>query len=501
VTQLLAQPDSGSALSHPSTATRRTSFDSFEELGLCPELLRAVAAEGYERPTPIQQRAIAPVLEGRDLLGCAQTGTGKTAAFVLPILQRLARGTRTGKIRALIIAPTRELAAQIEERVTAYGRHVGLRHAVIYGGVGQRAQEDALRQRPDILVATPGRLLDLMEQRYVRLDGVEIFVLDEADRMLDMGFINDVKRVVAAVPKDRQTLLFSATIPSEIARLVSSVLRDPVRIDIAPDVTTAERVDHCVYFVARADKRALLERLLREEGAQRSIVFTRTKHGANRLAEQLDRSGIVALAIHGNKSQGARERALEGFKVGSVAVLVATDLAARGIDVDGISHVFNYDLPNVPESYVHRIGRTGRAGASGRAIAFCDPEERPLLRDIERFVKKPIPVAGSIAASPVEPGNGSPNGGRGAAPFERSGSYPNGRGRDNRPNRAPGHRPDAGARPSESRSATGAAQPARAPERRPGNDVALPPQPKVPMMPGESTRNHRSRRFRGARLY
>ncbi|HVH40688.1 MAG TPA: DEAD/DEAH box helicase, partial [Labilithrix sp.] len=369
-----AQPHAGGA----------ASLKTFASLGLTQELVRAVAQEGYTSPTPIQERAITPVLEGRDLLGCAQTGTGKTAAFVLPVLQRLTRSPRSGKVRALVVAPTRELAAQIDERITAYGRHLGLRHAVIYGGVGQRAQEEAIRRRPDILVATPGRLLDLMEQGVLRLDGIEILVLDEADRMLDMGFINDVRRIVAAVPKQRQTLLFSATIPAPIAHLVASVLREPVRVDIAPEVTTAERVEQCVYFVGKADKRHLLERLLREEKAERSIVFTRTKHGANRLAEQISRGGIRAEAIHGNKSQGARERALEGFRGGSIPVLVATDLAARGIDVDGITHVFNFDLPNVPESYVHRIGRTGRAGASGRAIAFCDSEERPLLRDIDR---------------------------------------------------------------------------------------------------------------------
>ncbi len=391
MTQLQAPPQSGSATTARGSAP--ASADAFAALGLTHELVRAVAQEGYTRPTPIQQRAIAPVLDGRDLLGCAQTGTGKTAAFVLPILQRLARSARTGKVRALIVAPTRELAIQIDERVTAYGRHLGLRHTVIYGGVGQRAQEEALRRRPDILVATPGRLLDLMQQGFVRLDGIEIFVLDEADRMLDMGFIHDVRKIVAAVPKQRQTLLFSATVPGEIAQLIASVLRDPVRVDIAPEVTTAERVEQCVHFVAKTEKRHLLERLLREEKAERSIVFTRTKHGANRLAEQLTRGGMRAEAIHGNKSQGARERALEGFRSGTVPVLVATDLAARGIDVDGVSHVFNFDLPNVPESYVHRIGRTGRAGASGRAIAFCDPEERPLLRDIERFVKKAIPIA------------------------------------------------------------------------------------------------------------
>ena len=369
---------------------------AFAALGLHRDLVRAVADEGYATPTPIQQQAIGPVIQGRDLLGCAQTGTGKTAAFVLPILQRLGRGQRTGKIRCLVVAPTRELAAQIDERISAYGRNVGARHVCIYGGVGQRPQEEALKKGPDILVATPGRLLDLMNQRFIKLDGIEIFVLDEADRMLDMGFINDVRKIVAAVPKKRQTLLFSATIPGEIASLIASVLTNPVRVDIAPDVTTAERVDQCVHFVpSKTDKRILLEQLLREEKAKRSIVFTRTKHGANRLAEQLSKKGIVAAAIHGNKSQGARERALEGFKKGTVAVLVATDLAARGIDVEDVTHVFNYDLPNVPEQYVHRIGRTGRAGARGKAIAFCDPEERSLLRDIERFVKRSIPKRGA----------------------------------------------------------------------------------------------------------
>ena len=366
---------------------------AFAALGLAAPFVRAVASEGYSTPTPVQERAIPYVLEGRDVLGCAQTGTGKTAAFVLPILQRLARNPRTGKIRALVVAPTRELAAQIGERADAYGANVGVKNVVIYGGVGQRAQEIALAKKPDMLIATPGRLLDLMQQRYVSLDAVEMLVLDEADRMLDMGFIHDVRKIVAAVPRARQTLLFSATIPSEIASLVASILRDPVRVDVAPQVTTAEKIDQRVFFVGKTEKRSLLQRLIAKEGAARSIVFTRTKHGANRLAEQLSRSGIGAEAIHGNKSQGARERALEGFKTGDVAVLVATDIAARGIDVEGVSHVINFDLPEVAESYVHRIGRTARAGASGKAIAFCDVEERTLLRDIERFIKQQIPVA------------------------------------------------------------------------------------------------------------
>ncbi|MBX3233369.1 MAG: DEAD/DEAH box helicase [Labilithrix sp.] len=395
-------PNARAAAPTPKVAEQNPSVHPFAALGLHKDLVRAVAAEGYSTPTPIQGKSIGPVLAGRDLLGCAQTGTGKTAAFVLPILHRLGKTPRTGKIRCLVVAPTRELAAQIDERIGAYGRHTGVRHICIYGGVGQKPQEKALERVPDILVATPGRLLDLMSQGFVKLDGIQVLVLDEADRMLDMGFIHDVRKIVAAVPPVRQTLLFSATIPGEIANLIASVLKDPVRVDIAPEVTTAERVEQCVHFVAsKSDKRHLLEKLLRDENALRTIVFTRTKHGANRLAEQLTKSGIVAAAIHGNKSQGARERALEGFKGGTVAVLVATDLAARGIDVDGITHVFNFDLPNVPESYVHRIGRTGRAGASGRAIAFCDPEERPLLRDIEKFVKRSIPVAGGVALAPA----------------------------------------------------------------------------------------------------
>ena len=366
----------------------------FEALGLCLPLLKAVSSEGYVDPTPVQSRAIPHVLNGKDLLGCAQTGTGKTAAFVLPILQQLAGRPATGRIRALVLAPTRELAAQIGERATAYGKNLGLRNTVIYGGVGQRPQEEALRKRPDILIATPGRLLDLMEQGFVRLDGVEILVLDEAAPMLDMGFIHDVRRVVREVPTKRQTLLFSATMPPAIAELSKSILIDPVRVDVMPQATTAEKIEQLVHHVPnRTAKRAILERILRSPGCTRTIVFTRTKHGANRLVEQLERSGIRSAAIHGNKSQGARERALEGFRDGSIPVLVATDLAARGIDVDGITHVVNYELPNVPEQYVHRIGRTARAGAAGKAHAFCDPEERGMLRDIEKLIRARIPVA------------------------------------------------------------------------------------------------------------
>ncbi len=372
-------------------------------------LVRAVRNEGYETPTPIQTQSIPPLLAGRDLLGCAQTGTGKTAAFVLPILQRLAARPSRKQIRALILTPTRELAAQIGERTAAYGKHLGLRHTVIYGGVGQRPQEQALGRAPEIVIATPGRLLDLMAQGFVRLDGLEVFVLDEADRMLDMGFIHDVRRVIRELPKERQTLLFSATMPSDIGELARSILSDPVRVAVTPIASTTDLVTQSVYFVNKAEKRWLLERVLRSEGVERTLVFTRTKHGANRVAEQLTRSGIAAAAIHGNKSQGARERALGDFKVGKIPVLVATDIAARGIDIDGISHVVNFDLPNIPESYVHRIGRTGRAGATGTAVSFCDGEERAFLRDIERLIRKKVPVA-NASELPEQPDSPAPVG-------------------------------------------------------------------------------------------
>jgi ATP-dependent RNA helicase RhlE len=390
-------PPLPSPLAATSTIANPDRVSAFAVLGLSAPLLKAVASEGYETPTPIQERAIPHVLQGRDLLGCAQTGTGKTAAFVLPILQNLAGRPKNGKIRALVLAPTRELAAQISERAWAYGKNLGLTNTVIYGGVGQRGQEDALRNKPDILIATPGRLLDLMEQGYVRLDGVEVLVLDEADRMLDMGFIHDVRRIVKEVPTKRQTLFFSATMPPAIAELSTRILIDPVRVEVVPQATTAEKIEQTVHYVTKRDKRALLEHVLRAAGVDRALVFTRTKHGANRLVEQLDRANIRAAAIHGNKSQGARERALEGFKSGDIPVLIATDIAARGIDVDGITHVINYDLPEVPEQYVHRIGRTARAGAGGRAIAFCDDDERGLLKDIERIIRQRIPTAEPIA--------------------------------------------------------------------------------------------------------
>ncbi|HEX2113927.1 MAG TPA: DEAD/DEAH box helicase [Alphaproteobacteria bacterium] len=368
---------------------------NFDNLGLIEPIRRAVAAEGYASPTPIQAQAIPHLLTGRDLLGVAQTGTGKTAAFALPMLQRLAQNRRPAVPkcpRALVLTPTRELAIQIDQSFKTYGRHLGLRHAVIFGGVGQHPQAQALARGLDILVATPGRLLDLMGQNLARLDKLEIFVLDEADRMLDMGFIHDVRRIIATLPAQRQTLLFSATMPNDIANLAGSILRDPAKVEVTPVASTAERIDQWVLFVEKSDKRALLGEVLKDGGIKRALVFTRTKHGANRLAQQLERMGVAADAIHGNKSQSARQRALADFTAGKLRILVATDIAARGIDIDGITHVINYELPNVPESYVHRIGRTARAGADGVALSFCDVEERPFLRDIERLIRRTVPV-------------------------------------------------------------------------------------------------------------
>ncbi|MCU0682728.1 MAG: DEAD/DEAH box helicase, partial [Polyangiaceae bacterium] len=370
----------------------------FDDLGLIEPLLRALRAEGYERPTPIQLQSIPPALTGRDVLGCAQTGTGKTAAFALPILQRLAAaapapapGRAPRPVRALILSPTRELAAQIGDSFTAYGRHLQLTNSVIFGGVGQDAQARALHRGVDVLVATPGRLLDLMGQRLVTFAQLEVLVLDEADRMLDMGFLPDVRRVLAALPQRRQTLFFSATMPPDIRALSDTILRDPAYVAVTPAATTVDAVEQRIFFVDRESKPALLRHLLGDRALDRVLVFTRTKHGANRVVTQLGRAGVGAEAIHGNKSQNARERALASFKAGRTRVLVATDIAARGIDIDDLSHVVNYDLPNIPETYVHRIGRTGRAGASGVALSFCDDEEREYLVDIERLIRKHVP--------------------------------------------------------------------------------------------------------------
>jgi ATP-dependent RNA helicase RhlE len=368
---------------------------SFADLGLSAPIQRAVRAENYTTPTPIQAKAIPHLLAGRDLLGCAQTGTGKTAAFALPILDRLSNDVRRAgpkACRVLVLTPTRELAAQIRASFATYGRFLKLSCAVIFGGVGQGPQVRALARGVDVLIATPGRLLDLMGQGLVRLDGLEVFVLDEADRMLDMGFIHDVRRVIAALPKRRQSLFFSATMLPEVVRLAGSILSDPVKVEAHPVASTAELVEQRVMFVDKAAKRALLGRVLKDRAVGRALVFTRTKHGADRVVAQLARDGVSAEAIHGNKSQNARTRALERFRTGAGCVLVATDIAARGIDVEGITHVINYDLPNVPESYVHRIGRTARAGRSGVAISFCAAEEREFLRDIETLIKTRIAV-------------------------------------------------------------------------------------------------------------
>lgn len=368
---------------------------SFEDLHLIAPLLRAVENEGYQEPTPIQKQAIPVLLEKRDLIGCAQTGTGKTAAFALPILQllydqRVAPGRRA--TRALILTPTRELALQIGESFTAYGKNTGLRHTVIFGGVSQNQQTMALKAGVDILIATPGRLLDLMNQKFINLQQIQIFVLDEADRMLDMGFIHDVKRVLTHLPAKRQTMLFSATMPPEIVTLAQSMLIDPVRISVTPESPTVDAIEQAVYLVDKQDKQALLIHLLEGQTIRSALVFTRTKHGADKLARKLIHAGIRAEAIHGNKSQNARQQALHDFKTRRTRVLVATDIAARGIDVEELSHVINFDLPNVPETYVHRIGRTGRAGASGVALSFCDLEEEPYLKSINRMIAKPIRV-------------------------------------------------------------------------------------------------------------
>jgi ATP-dependent RNA helicase RhlE len=377
----------------------------FSDLGLNDQLQRAVLDAGYSTPTPIQQEAIPHLLAGHDLLGCAQTGTGKTAAFALPILQRLASsGPRTpGRgVRALVLVPTRELAAQVAESFHTYGgARSTLSVAVIFGGVGQAPQVNALKRGVDILVATPGRLIDLMGQRHARLDHVEVLVLDEADHMLDLGFIPDVRRILAVIPRKRQTLLFSATMPPTIAALADSILTRPIKVSVTPQSTTVAEIRQSVHFVGRYDKAPLLARLLGDPAVERALVFTRTKRGADRVARRLVQDGIPAEAIHGNKSQNNRERTMDAFRGGHTRVLVATDIAARGIDVDAITHVIQYELPNVPETYVHRIGRTGRAGASGVAIALVDAEERTLLRDIERLIKREVPVAGGARGEPV----------------------------------------------------------------------------------------------------
>ncbi|MBI2826329.1 MAG: DEAD/DEAH box helicase [Planctomycetia bacterium] len=434
---------------------------TFTELGLAQPLLRAVASAGYTTPTPIQLQAIPHMLAGRDVLGCAQTGTGKTAAFALPILHRLTHEgnpPRGGgrRIRTLVLSPTRELASQICESFQSYGRNTPLRFTVIFGGVGQRPQEQALRHGVDVVVATPGRLLDLMNQGFVDLRSVEIFVLDEADRMLDMGFLPDLRRVIAALPRARQTLFFSATMPEAIMQLANSILRDPVRIHVAPVKVTTDLIAQSVCFVPKQQKPRLLTHMLRKHAATRALVFTRTKRGADRVARHLNVSGIKAQAIHGNKSQSARQRAMAGFKSTRPPVLVATDLAARGIDVENISHVFNYDLPQEAETYVHRIGRTGRAGATGIAVSFCDHDERAYLKSIERLIRRSLSVDPDYAAGSASPQPATPRETADHARPRATQSRP-GRGRRNG---ARNGKPAAGGR------AVGSAQPSRRKKRR-----------------------------------
>jgi len=370
---------------------------TFAELGLAGRLVRALEDADYKTPTPIQAQAIPMLLDGFDLLGIAQTGTGKTAAFTLPLLHNLEDDDeRPGPrcARALILAPTRELVLQISSSIKTYGRHMRMHQAVVMGGVGQRPQVNALRRGVDVLIATPGRLLDLIEQRHIDLSATEYLILDEAARMLDMGFIRDVRKIVTMLPDERQTLLFSATMPSEVAKLAREILFEPKRIEIAAKTVAVERIDQRVHHLDAAAKRARLSELLAAPDLERVIVFTRTKHGADKVVKHLSRDGVTAEALHGNKSQNARQRALENFRNGRSRVLVATDIASRGIDIDDVTHVINYELPNVPESYVHRIGRTARAGAGGIAISFCDASERPHLRLIERLIKQPLTVVG-----------------------------------------------------------------------------------------------------------
>jgi ATP-dependent RNA helicase RhlE len=418
---------------------------SFENLKLIEPILRALKTEGYTTPTPIQEQSIPIILQNKDLLGCAQTGTGKTAAFAIPILQLLYQDRLQHKeqktIKALILTPTRELAIQIAESFAAYGKHTGLKHLVVFGGVSQNPQTEALRRGVDILVATPGRLLDLMNQKYVHLDHIKMLVLDEADRMLDMGFVNDVKKIIAKVPAKRQTLFFSATMPNEIQNLANTILTRPEKVEVTPVSSTADTIQQQLFYVEKGDKKALLNHILKDKEIKTALVFTRTKHGADKVVKDLVKVGITAEAIHGNKSQNARQRALTNFKNRTTRVLIATDIAARGIDIDELTHVINYELPNIPETYVHRIGRTGRAGASGIALSFCDAEEIDFLKDIHKLIAKQIPVneehpypmspqsmVAKVEASKAGGRSGSPNRGRGF------GSKDRGRGSGNKSN-------------------------------------------------------------------
>ena len=369
---------------------------SFENLNLIEPILKALKTEGYTTPTPIQEQSIPIILDRKDLLGCAQTGTGKTAAFAIPILQILEGGKIYDQgpraIKCLILTPTRELAIQIGESFTAYGRHTGMKHTVIFGGVSQGSQVSALKSGVDILIATPGRLLDLINQKFVQLHYLKIFVLDEADRMLDMGFIHDVKKIITKIPQKRQTLFFSATMPDEIQKLANTILVNPEKVEVTPASRTADTIDQSLFFVEKNDKKKLLIHILNDKSIKSALIFSRTKHGADKITKDLVKAGIKTEAIHGNKSQNARQKALSNFKSGQIKALIATDIAARGIDIDELSHVINFELPNIPETYVHRIGRTGRAGSSGIAYSFCDEEEMEYLKDIQKLIGKEIPI-------------------------------------------------------------------------------------------------------------
>ena len=369
---------------------------SFENLNLIEPILKALKTEGYTTPTPIQEQSIPIILDRKDLLGCAQTGTGKTAAFAIPILQILEGGKIYDQgpraIKCLILTPTRELAIQIGESFTAYGRHTGMKHTVIFGGVSQGSQVSALKSGVDILIATPGRLLDLINQKFVQLHYLKIFVLDEADRMLDMGFIHDVKKIITKIPQKRQTLFFSATMPDEIQKLANTILVNPEKVEVTPASSTADTIDQSLFFVEKNDKKKLLIHILNDKSIKSALIFSRTKHGADKITKDLVKAGIKTEAIHGNKSQNARQKALSNFKSGQIKALIATDIAARGIDIDELSHVINFELPNIPETYVHRIGRTGRAGSSGIAYSFCDEEEMEYLKDIQKLIGKEIPI-------------------------------------------------------------------------------------------------------------
>lgn len=436
----------------------------FSELSLIDPILKALAEEGYTTPTPIQEQAIPILLSRRDLLGCAQTGTGKTAAFAIPILQLLneersktANGPR--RIKTLVMTPTRELAIQIAESFAAYGRHLNLRHTVIFGGVSQHAQVNSLKAGIDVLIATPGRLLDLMNQGFISLRDVQFFVLDEADRMLDMGFIHDVKKVIAKLPERRQSLFFSATMPPDVAKLADTILRNPAKVEVTPVSSTADTIAQAMYFVGRDDKRKLLVHILNDQKIKSALVFARTKHGADKVVKDLLKAGIGAEAIHGNKSQNARQRALSNFKSRETRVLVATDIAARGIDVDELSHVINYELPNIPETYVHRIGRTGRAGHDGIALSFCDAEETEFLRDIHKLIGKRVPVIEDhpyvldIATAAVSPAPAQRQG------QNRNGNRQSGGGRSNGSSNQGSYRRESGNTSRQASSSTGGSQP------------------------------------------